>query len=191
MFIYKFDCKTDLIGKFVVSTHLMNDKRFYKTLVYICEHDQNGSIGIILNKAIPSLSFDMLMRQLGISDFRQNLEVKIHFGGPVEVGRGFVLHTPDYYGASTTSIEREVCLSATTDILKAIANEQGPSDFLLALGYAGWNSGQLEQEIYEGTWLLIKEPSKMIFDSNSDFIYDHCMNKHIENCHLCMNGYHV
>ena len=142
-------------GKLLLAMPGMGDPRFNRSAIYICSHDKEGAMGIAINQRVDGLSFAQLLSQLNIDTFPSH-EIPIHSGGPVETGRGFVLHTSDYFQSSTLKITDEISLSATVDILELLAKGEGPRKALLALGYAGWGGGQLEDEITRNSWLTVK-----------------------------------
>ncbi len=154
----------------------MSDPRFVKSLIYICAHSEEGAMGIVVNKPAPGISFEELLRQVDIlpEDAPEGLipDIQVHFGGPVEMGRGFVLHSTDYFSdEATMPIEKGVGLTATLDVLRAIADRSGPSDYLLALGYAGWSPGQLEAEIQANGWLNCDADPVLLFNRNLEEKY--------------------
>jgi putative transcriptional regulator len=163
----------------------MDDQRFARTVVYLCAHSEEGAMGIIVNKRARDLSFPDLLVQLDVipeSDIiqlpKQAGEMKVLKGGPVETGRGFVLHTPDFFlEQSTLPIEDGICLTATLDILRAIAIGSGPESAVLALGYAGWAAGQLEAEIQSNGWLHCPSDADLLFGSALETKYDRALRK--------------
>ncbi len=158
-----------LTGKLLVATPFLFDSRFFHSVIYVCGHDTSGAIGLVVNRLLPSISFEELLRQIDILDFQKNItNVPIYYGGPIEMGRGFVLHTNDYQSNSTVPIDDSFSVTATLDIIKAIAQGSGPTKFLLTLGYTGWVSGQLEQEIMDNSWLSIDPSTSLIFDMPID-----------------------
>ena len=150
-----------LDGSLLVAMPSMGDARFARAVIYMCAHSADGAMGIIINQRAPNISFTELLEQLNIVPPKERIRLPIvlgamavHLGGPVETGRGFVLHSADYFKAeSTLPIDESVCLTATIDILRDIAKGSGPDKALLALGYAGWAPGQLESEIQANGWL--------------------------------------
>ncbi|MEE8445989.1 MAG: YqgE/AlgH family protein, partial [Alphaproteobacteria bacterium] len=127
-----------LTGELLVAMPQMQDPRFARTVIYVCAHTADGAMGLVINRLVDSVSLPDLLEQLNISDVPINQKIQIHFGGPVDTGRGFVLHTPDYKQDATLLINDAMALTATIDILKAVAEGTGPRASLLALGYAGW-----------------------------------------------------
>lgn len=157
----------DLSGKLLIAMPGMGDPRFDRSVVFLCAHSEDGAMGLIVNKPTTDLSFAALLRQLKIPLADRSRDIRVHFGGPVEHGRGFVLHTADYGGSETTlQVDDRFGMTATLDILEAIAQGQGPAESLLALGYAGWGPGQLESEIAQNGWLTADASVDLVFDAN-------------------------
>jgi putative transcriptional regulator len=153
----------NLTGKLLIAMPEMGDPRFEHSVVFLCEHSDQGAMGLIVNKPLDGLTFPDLLQQLKI-DFSPKAEVSVHFGGPVEHGRGFVLHSQDYTGTgSTLDVVDDFSMTATQDILESIARGQGPIRSLLALGYAGWGPGQLEDEIQTNGWLTCDATPEIVF----------------------------
>jgi putative transcriptional regulator len=164
----------------------------------MCAHSAEGAMGLIVNQRAPHISFSELLNQLGIMpgniDLPENLaDMDVHVGGPVETGRGFVLHSSDYYVAeSTLPIDDGVSLTATVDILKAIAGGKGPDRAILALGYAGWRAGQLESEIQANGWLHCPADADLLFDRDLDQKYERALSKiGIDPSHLVSDAGHA
>jgi putative transcriptional regulator len=172
-----------LDGQLLIAMPAMGDTRFSRSVIYLCAHSSEGAMGIIINQRAPNISFTELLEQLNIvpSEDRISLPtalsaMAVHLGGPVETGRGFVLHSADYFKAeSTLPIDESVCLTATIDILRDIAKGSGPDKALLALGYAGWAPGQLENEIQSNGWLNCPANPELIFDSEVDRKYNRAL----------------
>ncbi len=154
----------------------MQDSRFQRSVIYLCVHNENGAMGLMVNKLAEELTFPELLDQLGVEGGAP-VEMPIHIGGPVESGRGFVLHTSDYTQASTIQVDMSVGLTATVDILKDIAEGRGPRHALLALGYAGWGAGQLDGEIQQNSWLNVAPDESLIFDPDSRGKWERCLAK--------------
>ena len=160
-----------LDGQMLIASPSMSDDRFARTLVYICAHSSEGAMGIVVNQPASNIKFPELLVQLNVvSESDQILvtpqhdDVNVMMGGPVETGRGFVLHSADFFiENSTLPIDEGICLTATIDILKAIATGTGPASAILALGYAGWAPGQLESEIQNNGWLHCPADPELIF----------------------------
>lgn len=142
----------------------MEDARFVRTLTYVCKHDEEGALGLIVNRPIDMLMSD-LYTQIGVNLANPDLaERPLYFGGPVETGRGFVLHQPVGQWQSTLPVGEHIALTTSRDILDALAQGCGPEKIMVALGYAGWSAGQLEQEMAQNAWLSVPADAKVIFD---------------------------
>jgi putative transcriptional regulator len=158
-----------LEGKLLIAMPGMPDERFAQTVIYICAHSAKGAMGIVINKPIPGLSFTELMKQLEIETNPSVGQFPILYGGPVETGRGFVLHSGDYEGSdSTLPVSEDISLTATLDILRAIAEGRGPKQSLFALGYAGWAPGQVEHEFQGNGWLHCDADTSIVFGTEAD-----------------------
>lgn len=154
-----------LEGKLLIAMPGMPDPRFEKSVIFMCAHSAKGAMGLIINKPIEGLSFRELMDKFSIDVTANRLDTPILFGGPVHVGRGFVLHSSDYGSKDATlPITSEISLTATTDILEAISKGCGPTKAILALGYAGWGNGQIENEILANGWIHCDADPELIFD---------------------------
>ena len=153
-----------LEGKLLIAMPGMDDERFAQTVIYMCAHSSKGAMGLVINKPIPGLSFAELMKQLKIDTAPVVGDFPILYGGPVETGRGFVLHSGEYEGSdSTLPVSEDISLTATLDILRAIAEGRGPKRALFALGYAGWAPGQVETEFQSNGWLHCEADPALIF----------------------------
>ncbi len=159
-------------GQFLIAMPGIGDPRFENTVIYMCAHTREGAMGLIINKPAPDISFTGLLEQLGILkggegqiQVPMTLRTKpVHIGGPVEPGRGFVLHSSDYYvPEGTLPVNERISLTATLDVLKAMVSGKGPRHSLLALGYAGWGPGQLENEIQMNGWLTCEADEDILF----------------------------
>jgi len=189
-----------LDGQLLIAMPVMSDPRFARSVIYLCAHSEDGAMGLIINQRASHISFPDLLERLGI-ETAENEDgvsddagtVSIHVGGPVETGRGFVLHSADYFvDDSTLPIEDGVCLTATIDILKAIAAGSGPNRAILALGYAGWSPGQLESEIQANGWLNCPADPDLIFDTNLEAKYTRALAKiGIDPSHLVSDAGHA
>lgn len=174
-----------LDGQILVAMPTIRDERFARTVIYLCAHSDEGAMGIVVNQPAPNINFRDLLVQLEVIPSDNLIEippraesVRVLRGGPVETGRGFVLHSADFFiENSTLPIDDGICLTATLDILKAIARGQGPSSAVLALGYAGWASGQLESEIQANGWLHCEADEDLIFGLDAEAKYAHALHK--------------
>ncbi|WP_078663021.1 YqgE/AlgH family protein [Bartonella sp. WD12.1] len=167
-----------LNGKLLIAMPGMSDKRFVRSVIYVCAHSNSGAMGIILNQ-LHSIDFPELLLQLGVVEQAKKSYLSesikkfpVRYGGPVDPSRGFVLHSGDYTCEATISVTDKIYLTATIDILKAISCEQGPQHALVALGYAGWKAGQLETEISANGWLISSASPSFIFESDLSNTYD-------------------
>ena len=154
-----------LTGQLLVAMPQMEDQRFARSVVYICAHTDDGAMGLILNKLAEAINFSDLLEQLNLPVATVSDKTRVHFGGPVETGRGFVLHSDDFTQDASLLIENGVALTATVDILSAISKGNGPRNYLLALGYAGWAPGQLDSEIQANGWLIAPADTDILFGS--------------------------
>lgn len=162
----RFASEASLIGQLLVAMPQMRDSRFERSVIYMCAHSAEGAMGLVLNKLFDQISFPDLLDQLNIKTGPRTKQILVHFGGPVESGRGFVLHSDDYVRDGTLTITDGFALTATIDILRAIADGEGPRSSLLALGYAGWGPGQLETEIQQNGWLTVPADPTLVFDGD-------------------------
>lgn len=160
---------TDLTGHFIIAMPGLLDENFDHTVTYICEHDENGSFGIIINRET-DITVNEIISQMETekNDSRKQSTVKpqsVYLGGPVQQGRGFILHKPLGNWSSTLRINDNMALTTSRDILEAIARNEGPKQSMIALGYAGWGAGQLEQELATNTWLSCPAEEQIIFNT--------------------------
>jgi len=174
-----------LDGQMLIAMPSMLDERFARSLIYICAHSSEGAMGIVVNQPAANINFPDLLVQLEVIPATDLIELpqkagsmKVLKGGPVETGRGFVLHSADFFiESSTLPIDEGICLTATLDILKAIARGDGPASAVLALGYAGWSAGQLENEMQENGWLHCAADSELVFGADTEAKYDRALRK--------------
>lgn len=160
----------DLSGKLLIAMPGMGDPRFERALIFVCAHSDEGAMGLMVNKPLPDLSFDDLLEQLSIAPAAEaRRDIRVHLGGPVEHGRGFVLHSGDYSAPeSTLSVDERFGMTATLDILEDIARGDGPAQSLLALGYAGWGPEQLESEFQANGWLSCEASPEIVFGADDN-----------------------
>ena len=191
---------TFLKGQLLVAMPLMTDRRFARSVIYMCAHSDEGAMGLIINHRADHISFPDLLERLGIiahetEDGISNdiFDRQVHVGGPVETGRGFVLHSADYHANdSTLPIDREISLTASVEILKAIATGEGPLHAMLALGYAGWSAGQLENEIQANGWLHCPADLDLLFDGDLEGKYTRALAKiGVDPSHLVSDAGHA
>ena len=160
---------TDLTGKLLIAMPGMSDPRFAHSIVLLCAHGDEGAMGLVVNKLAENVTFGTLLEQLEISHDTARSTFPVHFGGPVESGRGFVLHADDYQSNdSSLWFGDRFGMTATLDVLEDIAEARGPDRAILALGYAGWGPAQLEGELQENAWLVAEAAHDLVFDSEND-----------------------
>ena len=152
-----------LQGQLLVAMPNMGDPRFDRAVIYMCEHTPEQAMGLVINHPSESVSFSDLLQQFDISQPKNSNGIQIHMGGPLETTRGFVLHSADYVQRGSLIISETMALTANVDILRAIANNEGPHHSLLALGYASWGPSQLENEIMDNVWLHIEADEELVF----------------------------
>jgi putative transcriptional regulator len=158
-----------LEGKLLIALPGMPDPRFEKSVIFVCAHSGDGAMGIIINKKVEGLAFRDMMKKLEIRVGASTPNAPVLFGGPVQTGRGFVLHSGEFEGNdSTLSVTDDISLTATLDVLRAIAQGNGPHQSLFALGYAGWDGGQIENEIRANGWVHCDADNALVFDSDLD-----------------------
>ncbi len=154
----------NLTGQLLISMPSLNDERFFKTVIYLCAHSKDGAMGIIINKKIDYDLYPDLLQQLGIDKPLGNKKLFIRYGGPIESGRGFILHSDEIMQKDTLSIEKGVALTSTAEFFEDLSEGKGPRNSILALGYAGWSPGQLENEILSNSWMTLQTDSSFLFD---------------------------
>ena len=156
----------NLVGRFLVAAPSMPDERFQKSVVFICKHDDEGALGIIVNNKVDDLPLGQVYKQLGIEVPEVTAETPVLFGGPVETSRGLVLHSADYKREETLVIDGGMALTASLEILKDMAGGSGPKQAWLALGHSGWSPGQLDREMQDNAWLVVDADQALVFDTN-------------------------
>ncbi len=167
-----------LEGKLLIALPGMPDPRFERSVIFICTHSEEGAMGLIINKAVEGLSFREMMGRLKINVTESTPDTPILFGGPVQTGRGFVLHSGEFESKdSTMPVTEDISLTATLDILRAIADGKGPEKSLFALGYAGWDGGQIEDEIRANGWVHCEADNAIIFDESLDDKWSRALKK--------------
>ena len=189
-----------LDGQVLIAMPGMLDERFARSVIYVCAHSSEGAMGIVLNRPAANVSVPDLLVQLEIVPEPERIglpqrvgRMQVLIGGPVETSRGFVLHSPDFHLAqSTLPIDDSVCLTATVDILRAIARGDGPENAVLALGYAGWGAGQLEIELQANGWLNCPADAELIFNTPAELRYEMALRRFgIEPAMLSMEAGHA
>jgi putative transcriptional regulator len=164
-----------LTGQLLVAGAELRDPRFVRSVVYIFHHDATGAMGLILNRPVAEASLSELLKQAGLEGTGVKGEIRVHFGGPVEPGQGFVLHTADYKIEGTKVVKDGIAVTTRPEILRAIGTGTGPRKSLFALGYAGWAPGQIEAEIKAGAWEIVPADEAIVFDENAETKWDRAM----------------
>ena len=161
-----------LAGQLLVATQKLGDPRFAHTVIYMVDHDAKGAMGLIVNRAYGVGPLDKLLKGFGIENEDGAGTIRLHYGGPVDTGNGFVLHSTDFKGPGTRVVNKEMAITTKLDVLKAIAKGEGPKRSLFALGYAGWGPGQLEGEIDRDDWVTAPADQDLIFSDDLDSTWD-------------------
>lgn len=168
-----------LCGKFLIAMPGMGDQRFERSVIFICAHSDEGAMGLIVNQILATPTVPDFLKQLEIITEEEAIELpasttskSLYVGGPVEPGRGFVLHSAEYKSASTLDVGENICLTATLEVLRLIAKGEGPENVLMALGYSGWSAGQLEDEIVANGWLTVDADTDIIFSPSNETKYE-------------------
>jgi len=157
-----------LTGQLLIAMPAMEDPRFAHSVIYLCAHTPEGAMGLVLNRPLQRPKFDELLRQLEVAPVPPARRIRLCAGGPMDNARGFVLHTTDWTGEGSLRVDDTVALRASLDVLKEIAEGRGPREGLLALGYAGWGPGQLDEEIQQNAWLSVPADETIVFDGDDD-----------------------
>ena len=157
-----------LTGHLLIAMPAMEDPRFAHSVIYLCAHTPEGAMGLVLNRPLQKPKFDDLLRQLEVAPVPPARRIQLCQGGPMDNARGFVLHTTDWTGEGSLKVNEAMALTASLDVLKAIAEGRGPREGILALGYAGWGPGQLDAEIQQNAWLSVPADETIVFDEGYD-----------------------
>jgi putative transcriptional regulator len=157
-----------LTGQLLIAMPAMEDARFSRSVILVCAHTEEGAMGIVLNRPLEKLSFEALLKQLDVAPTPPARQIRLCEGGPVDHGRGFVLHTADWKGDGSLEVAQNLALTASLDILQEIAEGRGPRHGLLALGYSSWGPGQLDQEMQDNVWLTAPAEHEVLFDAEYD-----------------------
>jgi putative transcriptional regulator len=155
----------------------MSDPRFNRAVIYVCVHTDEMAMGLVVNRILGAITFPELLKQLSIEVHAPLGDTRVHYGGPCETGRGFVLHTTDFVRDQTLQIDDDVALTSTVDILRAIADGAGPAQSFLGLGYAGWGPGQLDREMQNNGWLHAPADPAILFDADLDTKWERAIAK--------------
>ena len=150
---------------------------FSRSVVYICAHSEAGAMGIVINQSMPEVKFKDLLAQMKLPHSELRVDPVVHFGGPVETGRGFVLHSTDFMREDTVRVDENICITGTIEILRAIAEGAGPNKSIFALGYAGWGPGQLDAEMQANSWLVVPADEELIFSADLPNKWERAMMK--------------
>jgi len=170
-----------LAGQLLVASPEMGDPRFYHAVILVVRHDRNGALGIIINRPVEDRSLASLLEALGEKDTGVTGSVRIFAGGPVQPQVGFVLHSPDYHRPETVDIDGRIAMTSSPQVLRDIGNRHGPSKSLIAFGYAGWASGQLEGELRQRAWVTAADDEKLIFDEDRDKVWEEAMKRRTQD----------
>ena len=154
-----------LTGQLLIAMPAMEDERFARSVILVCAHTDEGAMGIVLNRPLEKLTFESLLKQLDVEPTPPARQIRLCEGGPVDHGRGFVLHSSDWTGDGSLQVADDLALTASLDVLQEIAGGGGPRHGLLALGYASWGPGQLDQELQENVWLTAPTEHDVLFDT--------------------------
>ena len=170
-----------LAGKLLLAMPGMGDTRFYKSVIYVCAHDAEGAMGLVINHPLESVAFDELLSELKITaDIEVDLkalEVPVLRGGPVEGARGFLLHSSDFENPDTVKVDDQIFVTGTLDALKDVARGAGPERRLFVLGYAGWTAGQLDQELQQNAWLVVDADPDLVFGGEAEDKWERAVKK--------------
>lgn len=164
-------------GQILVAMPSLTDPRFREAVIFMCGHDEQGAMGIMVNKLIDNVYLEDIVDQIDITPSGDVPRLPIHYGGPVEIGRGFVLHTTDFLSDSSVEITDDIALTASTKIFEYVLKGHGPNHLLIALGYAGWSQGQLEDEIMQNSWLVLPADASLLFDRDPSSLWKRTLKK--------------
>ena len=170
-----------LSGQLLIASPSMSDPRFDQAVVLVVRHDQNGALGIVINRPVQDRPLAALLEALGEKSPTVTGNVRIFAGGPVQPEIGFVLHSPEYHRSETLDIDGRFAMTSSLQILRDIANKQGPSKSLVAFGYAGWKPDQLEGELRQGAWITAADDEKLIFDEDRDKLWEEAMKRRTQD----------
>lgn len=166
-----------LSGRLLLAMPQMGDPRFHRAVIFMCAHDENGAMGLVINHLVPGLDMRQLLRQMNIEMNTDAPSLPVMSGGPVEAGRGFILHSSEFLQKDTVKICDGFSVTGTVEALKAIAAGEGPDDMLFILGYAGWGAGQLDREIQQNAWLVADPDHELIFELATDEKWSRAIHK--------------
>jgi putative transcriptional regulator len=168
---------TSLAGQLLVAEPEMGDPRFAKAVILMVQHDKNSALGIVVNRLVEEVPVVKLLNALGVDSKGTDGQVRLFAGGPVQPDAGFIVHSAEYHRAGTIDIDGRVAMTADPQVLRDIGLHRGPSQSLVAFGYAGWGPGQLEGELMLGAWFTMPENPKLVFDFDRDKLWDEVMKR--------------
>lgn len=157
-----------LAGHLLIATPIVQESCFARSVIYMCAHNESGAMGIIINYPVDNIDINEIFDQLEIEDKAPERKFPIHFGGPVEANRGFVLHSADAPSGDSLIQKDGIAVSASVSVLQELAQGKGPQQGMLVLGYAGWSPGQLESEIESGSWIVVPASRQLVFDTDNE-----------------------
>lgn len=166
------DPKGSLAGKLLLATRAVDDSIFAKSLIFLCAHNEEGAMGMIVNYPVEQVELDDIFEHLQMTPPEGHHHFRVHFGGPVEAHRGFIIHSTDYHAAESIIAQDGIAVTASLGILHDMAQGKGPQKGMLVLGYAGWSPGQLESEIESGSWIVLPATQRLVFDTNNETKWD-------------------
>lgn len=161
-----------LAGKLLIATSTVDDSVFAKSVIYLCAHNEDGAMGVIVNYPVDQVDMKDIFDHLELEVPAHGEHFKVHFGGPVEAYRGFVLHSTDYEAPESMIAQDGIAVTASMKVLQDLAQGRGPAKGMLMLGYAGWSPGQLESEIESGSWIVVPATSRIVFDAANETKWD-------------------
>jgi putative transcriptional regulator len=173
--------RASLAGQLLIAAPSMSDPRFYHSVILMVQHNQLGALGIVINQPVGNRSLASLLHALGEKDSGVTGTVRIFAGGPVQPEIGFVVHSTDYHGPDTIEIDGHVAMTSNREILRDIGNNQGPTNRLVAFGYAGWGPGQLEAELGQRSWFTTPADTKLVFDEDRDEVWNEAMKRRTQD----------
>ncbi len=165
-------------GQLLVATPEMGDPRFAETVIYMVAHDSKGSMGLIVNRPIGNIRYADLLAGLGIEPVEIDGATDLHYGGPVDERQGFALHSTDFTGVNTLTVNDRMAMSSQLEVVGAIAVGEGPRDALIVFGYSGWGPGQLEGEIEAGGWVVVPSSDELVFGANNETKWTRALASH-------------
>jgi putative transcriptional regulator len=170
-----------LAGQLLIASPAMGDPRFYHAVIFMVRHDQNGALGVMINRLLGERSMASVLKAVGENDLDATGSVRIFIGGPVQTDAGFVLHSADYHRDNTVEIDGRVSMTSSREILRDIADKKGPKKSLIAFGYAGWGPGQLEDELRQRGWYTAAADERIIFDDDRDKVWDEAVKRRTQD----------